>query len=238
MQPDKKSAALNEFEEVLQTVSCALLLRAGYQAVLDRLLKLDSVADHVGRRVIANENVDEQIHTEGAGGDSLHRGCDVAVEGEPLAGIAGFDEVAREVGCHIDLEPLVGERVVPQDDIVVKRLGYDDLVVESKHASVGCAEDPDRRFVGVEVVVHQHAVIMHQRRPGGRPRDLAAALAARGVMTVSPGRVVLAAMTGHLLPLIGAYESEAVARRNDGDPWTDEEVAELRELAAGNTRPA
>ena len=29
--------------------------------------------------------------------------------------------------------------------------------------------------------------------------------------------------------------SEAVTRRNDGDPWSDEEVAQLRELAQGNT---
>jgi hypothetical protein len=30
--------------------------------------------------------------------------------------------------------------------------------------------------------------------------------------------------------------AETVARRNDGDPWTEEEVDQLRELAAGNPR--
>jgi hypothetical protein len=29
--------------------------------------------------------------------------------------------------------------------------------------------------------------------------------------------------------------SEAVTRRNDGESWSDEEVAQLRELAQGNT---
>ena len=29
--------------------------------------------------------------------------------------------------------------------------------------------------------------------------------------------------------------SEAVTRRSDGDPWSEEEVAQLRELAQGNT---
>ena len=29
--------------------------------------------------------------------------------------------------------------------------------------------------------------------------------------------------------------SDSVTRRNDGDPWSDEEVAQLRELAQGNT---
>jgi hypothetical protein len=44
-----------------------------------------------------------------------------------------------------------------------------------------------------------------------------------------------AAPMEYLLSPLGVGMSEAVTRRNDGDPWTDDDVQKLRGLADGNT---
>ncbi len=163
MQPRKKSTALDEFEKVSKALPRASPLGAGQPTALHRFLELVLVADEIGRRVVANENVHDEVHGEDAVAVPLHGRCDVAVEGEPTIGVTGLDQIASQIRRHIDLEPAVSESVVPQDHAVVDRLGDRDFAVESKDSCVGRVEDPDRLLVGVEVVIGQHADIMHQR---------------------------------------------------------------------------
>jgi hypothetical protein len=84
---------------------------------------------------------------------SLHRGGDVAVDGEPAVHVPGLDETALDVRRDVDLVPAVTERVVAKDGALVTRFGNGDLVIEVKDARAGRPEYPDRRLIRVEVVV-------------------------------------------------------------------------------------
>jgi hypothetical protein len=67
--------------------------------------------DDVGRRVLADQDVGEQVNAERAVPLALHRRGNVAVEREPVIAVSGPGQVPAEASSDVDLEPVTGERV-------------------------------------------------------------------------------------------------------------------------------
>lgn len=91
------------------------LLGARDEVAIQHLLELGLVADYVGPGVQPYEDVDEEVDPIGGVVLALHRRGNVAVEREWNLGVAGFHQVAGDVSGDVDLEPVLGERIVPQD---------------------------------------------------------------------------------------------------------------------------
>jgi hypothetical protein len=82
---------------------------------------------------------------------------DVAVERERWHVLGGgrLHELAGQVGGAVDLEPVVGEGVVPHDDVAVAHRGHERAVVKAQEPRLGHGEQP--HVMGrVEVVVTDH----------------------------------------------------------------------------------
>ena len=118
--------------------------------------KLVLVADVIRQAVGSDENVYPQVNGENSVPVSHHRRCDVAVETErDRVGVRLLlDEIASSIGCDVDFEPAICERVVAQHSPAVIRLDNECGSVGPQHALLPVHENPQvvRR---VEVVIQQ-----------------------------------------------------------------------------------
>src|SRR5205807_1991599 len=118
--------------------------------------KLVLVADVIRQAVGSDENVYPQVNGENSVPVSHHWRCDVAVETErdrPRVRLL-LDEIASSIGCDVDFEPAICERVVAQHSPAVIRLDNECGSVGPQHALLPVYENPQvvRR---VEVVIQQ-----------------------------------------------------------------------------------
>ncbi|MFG1707997.1 hypothetical protein ACFLIM_32790 [Nonomuraea sp. M3C6] len=133
------------------------------------------VTHHMGGGVGADEHIQEQIGRNGGALVPAQRGGDVAVDRErrptrPWAGT--LDQSASGINGEVDLEPVVGEGVVPQHDHPVADLVDQRVGVGAQHPGVRDGKDAHLVLIGMEVQIQQHVQCLMPGRGGwnGPPR--------------------------------------------------------------------
>src|SRR6266700_1875209 len=172
-EPPQQPPHLDEFQQLPQPALGAAALRRRDDTAAEHFPELVLAGDDVGHRVLADQDVGEQVNAERAVSLALHWRGDVAVDREPAGAVAGLGQASAEAGGDVDLEPVTGERVMPQHHPVVDRLADSDVVVQAQHARGLRAEDPHRRLVRMEIVIGKHATMLAPAaHPAGtsRPR--------------------------------------------------------------------